>query len=76
MKIEVTDEQKQKIWEELISEAKEKVINIPPTAKTKSQFMEETGMTDWQSDRFLKLQVSEGKLKVIRYRNALYYYPA
>lgn len=76
MKIEVTDEQKQKIWEEIILEAKEEVIEIPQLSKTKKQFMEETKMTEWQADQFLKKKIGLGELKTIKYKNVLYYYPA
>lgn len=76
MNIDITEEQRQQMWENLIKEAKEEVINIPPNAKTKKQFMEETGMTEWQAKRFLEAKVTSKELLVIKYKNLYYYYPA
>jgi hypothetical protein len=66
----------EKMWQELIDSAKKQVVIIPDGAKTKSMFKDETGLGDYQAETFLKHAVAHGKLRMIRYKNCYYYFPA
>ena len=65
-----------KFWDEMIAEAKREAENPPPNSKTRKQFKEETGMTEWQVKYFLQYKIDNGELQVIKLKGILYYYPA
>ena len=65
-----------KMWEEIINRAKASKTEVPSWAKTKKQFMNETGMTEWETDRYLEKEINEGRLVRVRHKNVFYYYPS
>ena len=66
----------EKLWQELINSEKKQVVIIPDGSKSKTMLKNETGLSDYQAEMFLKQAVKDGKLKVIRYKNCYYYFPA
>jgi len=59
----MTEERKTKIWEEIISHAKEIAKDKSDDEMTIQDFMVATGMTTWQARNYLDKLVKNGKMK-------------